>query len=188
MVSTRKHPSSFPPPDLSPSKPAAARPKSLPKERWLHTPTVLTIIWLLVSLPLVIWDSFYVIGRPHTMPGGKWHSPMYTPYSLYGTVDYMYGWPAYESGNGFTMAQASLNVLETTGYIAYLYIFWFYGDGHWTYSHGQQRSVGGGWGGLACLFGFSLSLLTFSKTVLYGTFDHPLQWPVCQTLTALSSE
>lgn len=167
-MSTRKHPSSFPPPDLSPSKPVATRPKSSSRGLWIHTPTAVTILWLLVSLPLVIWDSIYVIGRPHTMPGGKWHSPIYTPYALYGTVDYMYGWPAYESGNGFTMAQGSLNVLETIGYLAYLYVFWVHGEGEWTYSHGQQRYTSGAWGGLACLFGFSLSLLTFGKTVLYG--------------------
>ena len=168
MVSTRNHPSNFPPPDLSPSKALATRSKSSSSSRWIHTPTPLTIVWLLVSLPLVIWDSVYVFGRPHTMPGGKWHSPIYTPYALYAEVDYMYGWPAWESGNGFTMAQGSLNVLETIGYIGYLYAFWNYGEGQWTYAGGQQRSVGGGWGGIACLFGFSVSLLTFGKTVLYG--------------------
>lgn len=174
MVSTRNHPSNFPPPDFSPSKAAATRQKFSSSRRWIHTPTSLTILWLLVSLPLVIWDSIYIIGRPHTMQGGKWSSPVYTPYVLYATVDYMYGWPAYESGNGFTMAQGSLNLLETVGYIGYLYAFWMYGEGQWTYARGQQRSVGGGWGGLACLSGFSVSLLTFSKTVLYGMRNHSL--------------
>lgn len=171
MVSTRNHPSNFPPPDLSPSKAAATHPMSSSTGPWAHKPTVLTVLWLIVSLPLVIWDSIYVLGRPHTMPGGKWHEPVYTPYALYATVDYMYGWPAYESGNGFTMAQCSLNVLETICYLAYLYIFWEHGEGQWTYVRGQQRSIGGGWGGLACLSAFSVSLLTFSKTVLYGTWN-----------------
>lgn len=168
MVATRNHPSNFPPPDLSPSKAVATRPKSSPAQRWTHTPTALTLLWLFVSLPLVAWDSAYVVLRPHTMPGGKWHRPVFTPYALYGTVDYMYGWPAYESGNGFTLAQASLNVLETVGYMGYLYIFWMYGRGQCTIAEGQQRKIGGAWAGLASLFGFSLSLLTFSKTVLYG--------------------
>ncbi|KAL8903403.1 MAG: hypothetical protein Q9207_003949 [Kuettlingeria erythrocarpa] len=106
------------------------------------------------------------------MPGGKWHQPIFTPYALYGTVDYMYGWPAYESGNGFTMAQSSLNVLESACYIAYLYVFWRHGEGQWTYAQGQQRSIGGGWAGLACLLGFSVSLLTFGKTVLYALNEH----------------
>ncbi|KAI4153321.1 MAG: hypothetical protein L6R39_001604 [Caloplaca ligustica] len=132
MVSTRNHPSNFPPPDLSPSKAAATHPMSSSTGPWAHKPTVLTVLWLIVSLPLVIWDSIYVLGRPHTMPGGKWHEPVYTPYALYATVDYMYGWPAYESGNGFTMAQCSLNVLETICYLAYLYIFWEHGEGQWT--------------------------------------------------------
>ncbi|KAL8726210.1 MAG: hypothetical protein Q9181_006140 [Wetmoreana brouardii] len=106
------------------------------------------------------------------MPGGKWHRPFFTPYALYGTIDHMYGWPAYESGNGFTMAQGSMNICESVGYLGYLYIFWAYGNGQWTYTEGQNRSIGGGWGGLACLFGFSLSLVTFSKTVLYALNEH----------------
>lgn len=167
MVSTRNQ-------DISPSKAVAKHPRSSSTRSWTHTPTALTIVWLLVSLPLVLWDSAYVVGRPHTMPGGKWQQPIFTPYALYGTVDYMYGWPAYESGNGFTMAQSSLNVLECACYIAYLYVFWRHGEGQWTYARGQQRSIGGGWAGMACLFGFSVSLLTFGKTVLYGECDEIL--------------
>ena len=172
MVSTRGHPSNFPSPDSATSKSVATRPKassSLNGTAWIHTPTPLTLLWLFVSLPLVIWDSVYVLLRPHTMPGGKWHQPMYGPYALYGTIDYMYGWPAYEAGNGFTSAQGSMNVLETLGYLGYLYLYWQHGRGKWTYTNGQNRSLDGRWGGLACLFGFSLSLVTFNKTVLYGT-------------------
>ncbi|KAL8714079.1 MAG: hypothetical protein Q9220_001807 [cf. Caloplaca sp. 1 TL-2023] len=101
------------------------------------------------------------------MPGGKWHRPFFTPYALYGTVDYMYGWPAFDAGNGFTSAQGSMNVLESIGYVIYLYVFWKHGQGRWTYANGQLRSIGGGWGGIACLSGFSLALVTFSKTMLY---------------------
>ena len=158
MVSTRSHPTNFPAPDLSP----LSKSRSLSHKRWAHSPTPLTLAWLLISLPLVFWDSGYVLFRPHTMPGGKWQRPLYTPYALYGSVDYTYGWPAWTSRNGFTGAQASMNVLESLGYCGYLWIVWKYGEG-------KQRYVGGGWGGLACLFGFSLSLVTFAKTLLYGT-------------------
>lgn len=37
---------------------------------WYHAPDRLTLIWFAVSLPLVIWDTIYVLGRPHTMEGG----------------------------------------------------------------------------------------------------------------------
>ncbi|KAL8889453.1 MAG: hypothetical protein Q9215_003288 [Flavoplaca cf. flavocitrina] len=172
MVATRNHPSTFPSPDLTPSKEIAPRAKPYPTHPWTHTPRALTLLWLMVSLPLVAWDSGYVIFRPHTMPGGKWHQPLYTPYALYATVDYMYGWPAYESGNGFTLAQGSLNVLESIGYLAYLYVFCMHGEGHWALVEGQRRSIRGGWAGLACLLGFSVSLLTFSKTALYALNEH----------------
>ena len=157
MVSTRSHPSNFPPPDLSPTK---ASPRSNRNCRWTHTPDGIILLWLLVSLPTVVWDTAYVLLRPHSMPNGSLHSPIFTPYALYGTVDYIYGEKAYGEHNGFTAAQATLNVVETLGYLGYLWVVWTHGDG-------ENRVLGGGWGGLACLTGFALSVMTVSKTVLY---------------------
>ena len=97
------------------------------------------------------------------MPDGKYHSPFFTPYVLYGKIDYIYGWKAYNSRNGFTGAQATLNVVETLGYVAYLYIVWKKGNGH-------GRALDGGWGGLAALIGFASSIMTLSKTALYGQY------------------
>lgn len=94
------------------------------------------------------------------MPDGKFQSPLFTPYALYGTVDYMYGWPAYNASNGFTAAQASLNLLETIGYVGYLWIVWRRGEG-------GKRALTGGWGGMAVLVGFAVSVMTVSKTILY---------------------
>ncbi|MCJ1254802.1 hypothetical protein MMC24_002618 [Lignoscripta atroalba] len=42
------------------------------------------------------------------MPGGWLHSPIWVPYALYGTVDYIYGFPAWEARNGFTAAHDDL--------------------------------------------------------------------------------
>lgn len=95
------------------------------------------------------------------MPDGKFSSPIFTPYVLYGQIDYIYGWPAYNARNGFTAAQASLNALETVGYIGYLWVVWSKGKG-------KDKALPGGWGGLAVLFGFALSVMTVSKTLLYG--------------------
>ena len=64
--------------------------------------------------------------------------------------------------------------METGGYVGYLgVVLWFGvvgggdgngGGGWWRLRWG---SVGGGWGGVACLCGFGLSVMTVSKTVLY---------------------
>ncbi|MCJ1312467.1 hypothetical protein MMC25_006141 [Agyrium rufum] len=202
MVSTRRHPTAFPPPDLSPSKtsaslssaratptPSASSPakntrssrnrvetppspsasskeaeeehqeeeeeqaakRVIKKSRngsllrptmvsatsstaiskpsnFVHRPSLITLIWLAVSLPLVVWDTSYVFLRPHSMPGGALHWPIWTLYGTYVDVDYMYGWPAYESGNGFTAAQATLNVIETVMYVWYLWKLWQGGE------------------------------------------------------------
>ena len=98
--------------------------------------------------------------RPLSMPNGSLHSPIFTPYALYGSVDYIYGEKAYREHNGFTAAQTSLNIVESAGYLGYLWVVWKYGDG-------EKRVLAGGWGGVACLVGFALSVMTVSKTVLY---------------------
>ncbi|CAF9909102.1 hypothetical protein IMSHALPRED_007605 [Imshaugia aleurites] len=165
MVSTRNHPSSFPPPDLSPTKTLVRSPRSIRKGTWTHAPSTITLLWLLVSLPIVCWDTAYVLLRPHSMPNGSLHAPVFTPYALYGKVDYIYGEKAYREHNGFTSAQASLNVAETAGYVAYLWVVWKYGEG-------EKRAVGGGWGGVACLVAFALSVMTVSKTVLYWSNEY----------------
>lgn len=178
MVSTRRHPGTFPPPNLSPSKAVATRSSRSSSTPWKHRPSNLTLIWLIVSLPLVLWDTGYVVLRPHSMPGGRVHSPIWTPYDLYGTVDHNYGWKAYNSHSGFTAAQTALNVIESVMYVWYLSIIYF--DGHQSARRGrgapkpavagwlgEARSVGGSRAGEATLLGFSAAVMTFSKTLLY---------------------
>ncbi|KAI9740698.1 MAG: hypothetical protein M1818_004663 [Claussenomyces sp. TS43310] len=184
MVSTRGHPRDFPEPDLSPSKhtTTSATPRAR-KSRWAHTPSKLTLLWLLVSLPLVIWDSVYVLLRPLTMPGGALYWPLYVPYELYGRTDYMYGWKAYHERNGFPSAQGALNVVETLLYAFYLYLALAYGESSPAAGRGapkparagrlgQERSVDGKAGALAVMIAFSASIMTLSKTVLYGLNEY----------------
>ncbi|KAI9721859.1 MAG: hypothetical protein M1828_004954 [Chrysothrix sp. TS-e1954] len=153
---------------------------------WAHTPSNLVLAWLAISLPLVIWDTSYVLLRPHSMPGGSLHKPLFIPYALYGTIDYVYGFPALEAHDGFTAAQAWLNVVETAGYLVYLALVWQYGaevggkgrgapkskpsaDGYMAYLEvlRRPRMVQGSMGVWAALIGFTMSVMTVSKTVLY---------------------
>ena len=119
-----------------------------------------------------------MLFRPYTFPGGAFHNPVYVPYALYGRVDKIYGIEAWEQHNGFTAAQGTLNVVETVGYLLYLWVVWQYGTGGGGGAEkgvlgealknvGFDGAVGGGWGGIACLTGYALSIMTVSKTVLY---------------------
>ncbi|KAJ5551408.1 hypothetical protein N7535_000642 [Penicillium sp. DV-2018c] len=180
MVSTRHHPSEFPSPDeagkeLVKSPPATTNANS---RKWTHTPAAAVTIWLVVSVPLVIWDAGYVLLRPHSMPGGRLHSPIWTPYALYGSVDYIYGWPAYNARNGFTAAQTLLNIIETIGYISYLWIVYSYGSTvARTGSRKTQKGfmwllngdkvVSGRIGAIALMIAYTASVMTLSKTILY---------------------
>ncbi|KAL2826886.1 hypothetical protein BDW59DRAFT_62226 [Aspergillus cavernicola] len=182
MVSTRHHPRDFPPPSTArastpsnSSESSSGSPKS-----WVHTPTTAVTLWLLVSCPLVLWDAGYVLLRPHSMPGGKWHSPIWSPYALYSKVDYVYGWPALNANDGFPATQSILNLVETAGYLYYLWVVYKYGTSATSAGRGQPKSqkglswiltgetvVAGRRGATAVLVAFSASVMTLSKTVLY---------------------
>ncbi|KAM0095449.1 hypothetical protein ACP6JD_001125 [Aspergillus fumigatus] len=113
--------------------------------------------------------------------GHKLHSPVWTPYALYGTIDYIYGWPAFNARNGFTVAQTVLNLVESAAYLYYLFIIYKYGATMTTGGRGKQRKtrkgllwmlkgdkvVSGRTGATALLVAYSASVMTSSKTVLY---------------------
>ncbi|KAI1815982.1 hypothetical protein GGS20DRAFT_540369 [Poronia punctata] len=138
---------------------------------YAHTPTNLTLLWLAISLPLVTWDTLYVLLRPRTMEGGDLHWPLWVPYKLYGEVDHWYGWKAFNANSGFTGAQGTLNVVETLMYLYYFFVYYqnavsvpVGGSG----SGGEKRKVVvGRKAAKAVLVGFGAAVMTLSKTVLY---------------------
>lgn len=135
---------------------------------WAHTPSRATLLWLAVSLPLVVWDSLYVLLRPWTMEGGPLHWPLWVPYKLYGEVDHVYGWKAFRARNGFTAAQGSLNVVETALYLGYLGIYFASArSGGAGQGHGVKKALTGRPAAVAVLLAFSSAVMTLSKTVLY---------------------
>ncbi|CAG7924076.1 unnamed protein product [Penicillium olsonii] len=142
MVSTRHHPREFPSPDRAAKELVKSPTTTANSRKWTYTPAAALTIWLLVSVPLVLWDASYVLLRPHSMPGGRFHSPVFTPYALYGTIDYIYGWPAFKARNGFTAAQTILNLVETAGYLWYLAIVYVYGTTVVSGRGSQQPSKG----------------------------------------------
>lgn len=149
---------------------------------WSHTPSTFTLVWLFISLPLVIWDTGYVMLRPHSMPGGKWHWPIWAPYELYGRIDHVYGFPAWDAKDGFAGAQGTLNAVETAMYGIYLYIAYSYGVaepgkmGRGSPGILGRRKIVGREAGVAVLIGIAACIMTLSKTVLYCEF---LSRPSC---------
>ncbi|RFU26941.1 hypothetical protein B7463_g9402, partial [Scytalidium lignicola] len=184
MVSTRGHPKDFPEPDLTPSR--TSTPSRLTSRtssskaggKWAHQISNVTLVWLGISLPLVAWDTGYVLLRPHSMPGGSLHWPLWVPYELYGKIDYIYGWKAFDEHNGFTAAQGALNAVESAMYLYYLYIMYAYGkrvgSGRTSAKRSSdargffaQRSIEGRYGAVAALVVYTAAIMTLSKTVLY---------------------
>ncbi|KAM0259865.1 hypothetical protein ACHAQJ_003109 [Trichoderma viride] len=175
MVTTRasSRAASVEPSSLFPTTPSAKRAtksksSSSSKSSFSHAPTTLTLVWLAISLPLVVWDTGYVLLRPLSMPGGSLHWPVWAPYKLYGEVDHIYGFKAFHAGNGFTSAQGLLNAVETLLYIWYLSVWYFRGS----VSADGVRVVGGRAGARATLIGFSAAVMTFSKTFLYWANEY----------------
>ncbi|EDQ99861.1 uncharacterized protein LACBIDRAFT_315198 [Laccaria bicolor S238N-H82] len=112
-------------------------------------------LWFLITVPVVAWDVGYCFMRPRSMKGGDLHW-IWKPYALYQEILFkkIYGLPALNSKNGFTNAQALLNVIETFMNIAYLYL-----------AHVAAWPP-------ATLIGFGAALMTLSKTVLYGVQEY----------------
>ncbi|KZO92352.1 hypothetical protein CALVIDRAFT_308597 [Calocera viscosa TUFC12733] len=110
-------------------------------------------LWFIISTALVFWDAGYCLLRPRSMEGGdlNW---IWTPYNLYANIDYIYGWPAFNAGEGFTSAQSLLNLVENFINLAYLYS-----------AHIDKSPV-------APLIGFTGVVMTFSKTVLYWAQEY----------------
>ncbi|KAI0455340.1 hypothetical protein F5B21DRAFT_194085 [Xylaria acuta] len=134
---------------------------------YAHAPSAFTIFWLAVSLPLVAWDCGYVLLRPRTMAGGDLHWPLWAPYALYGEVDHVYGWKAFNANSGFTGAQGFLNVVETVMYAYYALAYY-----QNAVSVGGRKVVVGRQAAVAVLVAFSAAVMTLSKTVLYWLCEY----------------
>ncbi|GLB41261.1 hypothetical protein LshimejAT787_0904760 [Lyophyllum shimeji] len=109
--------------------------------------------WFLLTVPVIAWDVGYCFMRPRSMRGGDLHW-LWKPYSIYQDIDYVYGLPALQSNNGFTSAQALLNVIETLLNITYLY-----------FAHVAAWPP-------ASLIGFASASMTLSKTILYWAQEY----------------
>ncbi|KAI8626819.1 hypothetical protein F5Y19DRAFT_190495 [Xylariaceae sp. FL1651] len=137
-----------------------------------HAPSSLALVWLAVSVPLVIWDCGYVLMRPRTMPGGDLHWPLWVPYALYGEVDHVYGWKAFNAGSGFTAAQGLLNVVETAMYVYYAWVYYQSAVPVRAAGGQTKKALVGRPAAMAVLVAFSAAVMTLSKTVLYWLCEY----------------
>ncbi|KAI8388116.1 uncharacterized protein BYT42DRAFT_559000 [Radiomyces spectabilis] len=110
--------------------------------------------WFVTTSLIVLWDAAYCLLRPHSMEGGKYFV-FFSPYKLYGTVDKLYGPEAIEDNNGFTGAQAFMNLIEISLGLLFVRMV-----GNKNYTQGQANLVG-----------FSASILTLAKTILYWLME-----------------
>lgn len=148
----------------SPSKPRAPRSSTTPSGIWTHTPTPLTLLWLALSIPLVTWDMLYVFLRPHSMPGGKWHWPIWSPYAIQAELDYTYGFKEWNAGGGWNTAQSVVNVVESLMYLGYLGL-WYRNR-----NQGGKGELKGRTAAVGVLVLYTAVVTTVGKTVLYCEF------------------
>ena len=156
--------------EISPPSPA-----EINEPTWCHTASKVTIAWLSVSMPLVLWDALYILLRPHTMAGGAIQWPIWKPYETYAAIDYVYGWPGWENHDGFGAAQGVLNAIELILYGLYAMIVYNHGLPAPSGTGVEAKSgflsggikVRGKAGNRALIIGFAAAIMTLSKTVLY---------------------
>jgi hypothetical protein len=169
----------------------SAVPSSL--KAWSHTASNVTIAWLLISLPLQIWDTLYILLRPHTMAGGALQWPFWKPYEIYVQVDRVYG----NVNDPWGGAQGAMNAIETVLYGLYIMIALNHGvpSAHGKglqISEGVQGWIAGGRrvegrnGNIALLIGFTAAVMTLAKTVMYCEyrFGASCRFGICCMLTS----
>ncbi|KAI9633344.1 tetrapyrrole methylase [Dioszegia hungarica] len=130
--------------------------------------------WFAFSTIIVLWvDAGYCFNRPRSMPGGDlaW---IWAPYNMvpYAAVDYIYGLPSLERGDGFPNAQALMNVFEAILNVEYLYLR-HYSSRNSKLQPGQKEH---NYHGHAPLVGFAATVMTCSKTLLYFWQDYFCGW------------
>ncbi|GFZ49864.1 LOW QUALITY PROTEIN: hypothetical protein JCM24511_07267 [Saitozyma sp. JCM 24511] len=111
------------------------------------------------------------------MPGGdlEW---IWAPYKGVGKgaemsqIDYIYGLPALESGDGYTNAQALMNLLEAMLNVEYLYLR--HASSRTTRSTTMSKDYG--YHGHAPIVGFATVTMTWSKTALYFIQEYFCGW------------
>ncbi|BGP45322.1 hypothetical protein JCM10450v2_001140 [Rhodotorula kratochvilovae] len=112
--------------------------------------------WFVVSTLLVAWDTGFVLLRPRSMHGGDLYW-LWKPYTLYGQVDKVYSREWWDLRRGFTSAQALMNIVESALNVLYLFLA------------GRGSPV-------AVLVGFTATVMTAAKTVLYWLRDQQAGW------------
>nr|XP_031858314.1 uncharacterized protein CI109_006285 [Kwoniella shandongensis]KAA5525386.1 hypothetical protein CI109_006285 [Kwoniella shandongensis] len=117
-------------------------------------------------------DAAYCFFRPRSFTGGDlaW---IWAPYNMvpYSMVDYLYGQPALDSKDGFTNAQALLNVIEVLLALEYLYLRHTSPRTSTKVANPRHR-----YHGHAPLVGFAGALMTVSKTALYFLQEYFCGW------------
>ncbi|KAJ4455450.1 putative emopamil-binding protein [Paratrimastix pyriformis] len=123
---------------------------ALPRSPWFDCPSykhmavpklpTFAKIWFLLTVIICTWDASFVLLRPYSLPGGKWHQ-IWKPYALYITMDRRYG----DVNDAWVATQSYLNLFENIVYLMALFSS----------------------GATAFVLGFSCSLLTAWKTVIY---------------------
>ncbi|EHK96741.1 hypothetical protein M7I_7545 [Glarea lozoyensis 74030] len=126
---------------------------------WSHTPRLPVLLWTAFTFPFTIWDTLYIALRPHTLPGHKWHDPIWTQVGTYAAVDGVYGEQAWLEGEGWTAAQGVVNVTEVVLYL------WYYAIVR--KSRKEGKGVSGKMGGKACVVGLVAGTVTLTKSMLY---------------------
>ncbi|WVQ95876.1 hypothetical protein IAU59_002975 [Kwoniella sp. CBS 9459] len=135
-------------------------------------PPVWVSYWMAFSIVIVTWDAAYCFLRPRSFATGDlaW---IWAPYNMvpYSMVDHLYGQHAVDSGDGFTNAQALMNVIEVMLAIEYLYL-----------RHTSPRvsrktpNPAHHYHAHAPLVGFAGALMTLSKTALYFLQEYFCKW------------
>lgn len=129
----------------------------------IHQPRLEVIIWACCTFPFTVGNTAYIFLRPHSLPGHKWHDPIFHPIAQWAAIDHLYGEQGWIQHEGFTAAQGVINMLEVMMLMTYAFIVHFNAWG----GIFRERPIGGKWAARAMVVGFGTGVVTATKTALY---------------------
>lgn len=132
-----------------------------------HTPRYKIAVWSLLSYFSIWYDVAYISLRPHTLPGGKWHGPVFKPMVRWAAIDNLYGEQAWNDNDTVLAAKANIGCFEANLHLIYLCHLVRAGGLSWTM--GTSR-ISGRLTAQTVLFGLLAMAIQATKLSFYSTF------------------
>lgn len=88
--------------------------------KYTHNPATWFVVWCILNILWIYYESAFVALRPHSLPGGKWYTPFFKPFAPWAAIDTRYCEQAWSDKNQVPNAYVGLGTFESLFLLSYL--------------------------------------------------------------------